>query len=292
MLSPFCDYLNVSFAPDDCPFPEVNRLLLAAGFDLDVFQGKHVYRPPQPYQRGTVVVEHRSKWALISASGTACAALRSGGLWMDYLSALASSPHTVTRLDASLDLPVDGADFIDRLHAKHPASVNLTRKAVDTGRILATRPDGRATGTWTAGYGSSAKVTATVYDKAWEALKKRGEILPPTTRVEIHIWKGYGATLRDAAEPSAIFWHTAAPALLNAPEGVPMWEPNADTGWAAKPRAFDGAAVLRRRVESLGTLDGLLLIADEMGPGGRDYLLHLLTQRVRASGTDDETAAA
>ncbi len=30
-LEAFCDWLDVTFSPTDCPYPEVNRLLLDAG---------------------------------------------------------------------------------------------------------------------------------------------------------------------------------------------------------------------------------------------------------------------
>ncbi|MGC3004538.1 hypothetical protein ACPF8X_40725, partial [Streptomyces sp. G35A] len=88
---------------------------------------------------------------------------------------------------------------------------------------------------------------------------------------------------RDAAEPAALFWHLASPAILDAPEGVTVWTPNRDLGWVAPKRDFDAAALLRRRVESMAMLDALAAVADELGPEGRTYLLSLLETRLRAS---------
>lgn len=282
-LAIFCDWLDVTYAPDCAPFPSVNRLLLDAGFDAESKD-----RVSFVYRHGPAVVTFGPSRGSMRASfsGAACRLLRGLQLWDNCLSELASVPHRVTRVDAALDLAMDGAELVDAMRQRYPSGqVNLSRKAVSTSVLLAVRPsDGRETGTWYAGRHTRARFTARVYDKAWEALQKRGEHLPPTARVEVTAAGGdSGATLRDAAMPAALFWHIASPCLLRAPEGSPVWTPNQDLGWTAPPRAFDPAEVLRRRVESMAMLDALALVADEMGPKGRDYLLHLLKQRLASS---------
>lgn len=280
----FCDWLDVTYSPDDAPFPAVNRMLLSAGFDAESFdRATFTYRHPST--RGVVVFGPTRGTMRVSVSGSICALLRALGLWHDFLSELASSPHRVTRVDAALDLPMDGADLVDRMRAKHASgTVNLTRKAVRATTFLAIRPeDGRETGTWYAGHRQKARFTARVYDKAWEALSVRGELMPPTARVEVTAKGGdSGATLRDAAMPAALFWQIAAPALLQAPEDAPVWIPNEDLGWVAPKRDFDAAAVLQRRVESFAMLDALALVADELGPEGRTYLLSLIRDRLES----------
>lgn len=278
----FCDWLDVTYAPDCAPFSEVNRLLLDLGFDAESAD-----RTSFTYRHGrAVVLFGPSRGTLrLSLSGSACAHLRACGRWDELLGELSSVPHRVTRLDAALDLPMDGADLVGLMRERYPSgSVNLTRKSVATSSFLAVRPsDGRETGTWYAGRRSRARFTARVYDKAWEALQKRGELMPPTARVEVTAAGGdSGATLRDAALPAAMFWHIAAPSLLDAPEGVPVWVPNQDLGWSAAPRDFDPAALLRRRVESFAMLDALALVADDLGPMGRDYLLALIKARLES----------
>ena len=44
-----CDWLDTTYAPNDCPYPDVNRLLLSAGFVAKPppEAGVHVYHPPQ-----------------------------------------------------------------------------------------------------------------------------------------------------------------------------------------------------------------------------------------------------
>lgn len=280
----FCDWLDVTFAPTDCPYPEVNRLLLDAGFSTAPAgqYGSSLYVPPHPH-RGMLKIDHRSRWARISASGGCCEALRQSGHWMDYLSALSSSPHTVTRLDASLDRPTDGAVAIRELRHRYPEGVaNLGRKALRVKTMLEVRRDGLESGTWYLGHRSRARATARVYDKALELLSKYGETIPPTTRYEITAKSGSGVTLRDAALPAALFWSVAAPALLQAPEGIDVWKPSDDIGWASPPRTFDAYSLLKRRVESLTDLDALAVLADDLGPHGRDKLMHLLEARLRS----------
>jgi hypothetical protein len=277
----FCDWLDVTFAPSNAPYAELNRLLL--GLDFEVLdtrdRGKKIYRP-RAGGRGVIEVRQTSLWDRVSASGASCAALRDAGAWLEYLTVLSDQPHKVTRLDAALDLPVDGADLVESMHTRYPAGVNLGRKMLTTSVLLAARPDGRQTGTWYAGYRSSARLTARVYDKAWEVLCKTGVEVLPCGRIEITARKDYGATLRDAGDPVALFWEGASPAILQAPEIVPMRPDPSDLGWRSPPRAFDAAVVLRRRIENLAELDALALVADDLGPGGRQYMLQLLRRRI------------
>lgn len=278
----FCDWLDVTYAPDCAPWPSINRILLSAGFDAESLD-----RSTFTYRLGRALVKFGpNRGSLrVSFSGAACASLRSMGIWENLLSELASVPHRVTRLDAALDLAMDGAALVKLMRDRYASgSVNLMRKAVPTSTVLQVRSDGVETGTWYAGRMTKARYTARVYDKAFEALQKRSEIIPPTARVEVTAKGGdSGATLRDAALPDALFWHIAAPSLLDAPRGVPVWEPNQDLGWTAPVSEFDPAALLRRRVESFAMLDALAAIADELGPNGRDYLLGLLKNRLDAS---------
>lgn len=288
----FCDWLDVTFAPTDAPYPAINRLLMAAGFDCDAGSrpGSYVYRHDSA-PGGTLVYQPMRQSIRFSASGSICALMRSLGIWGDYLSELSSSPHSVTRLDAAIDLAMDGADLVDSMRRKHVSgSVSLSRKSVATSTVLGTRPDGRETGTWYAGKLTKARFTARVYDKAWERLCRASIVVPPCARVEVTAKGGdSGATLRDAEQPAGLFWHIAAPALLKLPEGAPVWTPNRDLGWVSKPRAFDPAAVLRRRVESAALLDALALLSDDLGPQGRSYLLHLIEKRLEPAS---DSAAA
>lgn len=278
--SVFVDCLDVTFAPTDIPAPQLNTLLLAAAFDPTYSKGGgKLYRTPD--KLGTVRIDITGKYGRISCSGASCRHLRKVGLWMDYLSILSSSPHCITRLDAALDLAMDGADLVERMRLRHPTGhVFLGRKSIKSSVILGIRADGRESGTWYAGYGSSAKATARVYDKAKQVLDRYGEVIPPRGRIEVTAWKDYGATLRDAALPEAIFWHIASPALISKPEGVPMWQANTDGGWQAPQKEINPAEVMRRRVEESAEIDRLIELAQTFS-GGTSYLEHLIHKRMQ-----------
>jgi hypothetical protein len=292
-LPVICDWLDATYAPTECPYPELNLLLLDAGFEVARDTGgSRCYMPPAG-ARGMIRIEHRQRFARISLSGGACSALRSLGLWEQVLMILGSSPHKVTRVDAALDLPLDAADVIRALCARYPeGKVNLSRKALPVTRMTQTRDDGQESGSYYVGRMTKARFTARVYDKSLEALSKRGEQLPTTTRFEVTACKDSGATLRDAALPAALFWHIAAPAFLTRPEGVPMWVPNDDQGWTAPKRAFDPAETLRRRVEGSAELEAFLDVADSMGASGRQYLLHLISRKLRELDDSQESPEA
>lgn len=282
-----CDWLDVTFSPTDCPYPELNLLLLDAGFTVQRDSGgSRCYVPP--VGRGMVQVTHASRYAKVSLSGGACSALRDMGLFDQALHVLSTSPHKVTRVDAALDVLTDASYVIESLSARYPdGRVALGRKALPVKRILSTRVDGRDSGTYYVGHRTAARFTARVYDKTLEALEKRGEILPPTTRFEVTARKDSGATLRDAALPASLFWHIAAPALLKLPEGVPVWQPNTDMTWTSERPTFDPAATLRRRVEYSAELDALADVADALGDEGRNYLLRLIERRLtQPAGVD------
>lgn len=290
----FCDWLDVTFSPVDAPYPALNRLLLDSGFFVESSDSTtFVYTHPQALS-GVLMIGPSRGSLRVSVSGAICTCLRALGVWDSFLSELGTSPHRVTRLDAALDLPIDGADLVALMRNRYPSGlVNLRRKSVKCTTILEVRPDGRESGTWYAGHKSKARFTARVYDKALEALSKRGEHLPPTARVEVTAKGGdCGATLRDAWRPASLFWHIAAPAIVAEPEDCPVWTPNLELGWSSPPREFNPSELLRRRIDSMAMLDALGLVADDLGPHGRDYLLHLIKKRLEASASFQAPAEA
>lgn len=279
----FCDYLDVTYAPDNCPFPALNQFLLEHDFKVTRDTGGSMAYVPPNGHRGVVLVSHKARYARISASGGVSSFLRDLQLWDEYLFILSTSPHKVTRIDAAMDVPTDGADALRVLQDRYPSgSLALSRKSLKIDYITAVRPDGRYTGTMSVGYGTAARYKAKVYDKAWEALSKRGEHLPPTTRFEVIACKDSGATLRDASLPAALFWHIASPALLRRPPDAPEWEPNMSCTYSAPKRAFEPAETLRRRVEHSAELEAFAMLADSMGASGRSYLLHLIGKHLEA----------
>lgn len=267
-----CDWLDVTFAPDDCPYPELNRLLMALPFSVSS-DGRSARAYSPIGGRGKLVVTHAARFAKVSISGGVCAALRELGVFDQVLHVLSTSPHRVTRVDAALDLLTDAPPVLSALCARYPSGmVSLSRKSLPTKRIFSTRPDGKESGTFYVGHRTSARFTARVYDKSLEALERRGLVIPPTTRFEVTARKDSGATLRDAALPESLFWHIAAPALLQLPEGVPVWQPDSEMTWNSSPAVPDAAEAVRRRVAFSAELEAFADLADDMGPHGRDFV--------------------
>ena len=279
-----CDWLDVTYSPDSFPLDSMLVFLGSAGAsclssEADSKGGLSSFL--YSLGAGTVKYEKRPTWIRLSASGGALAALRSSGLFPEFLAILSDAPHTVTRLDAALDVAVDAPPVLRALHKLYPLACNLFRKSLPVSRIIAPREDGQQSGTLYIGHRTRAKATARVYDKALEVFERQGLLMPPTTRYEVTARREMGCTLRDASLPDRIFWHIASPVLLQAPDGVEPWESGWGGGWVSPPRPDRSAwDALRSKVQGSAELDGLVALADLCGPEGRRYLVRLVCQRV------------
>lgn len=293
---PFADWLDVTYRPEDFadedhPISEIRRFLdsqLCPVLYADAEQTRI------RVGAGVVAISFKRQCWRVSFSGAALHFLRVSGELEMCLSVLALSPHKVTRLDVAVDLATDAPGFLRALEARYPDDrINLQRKAIKVTRFYSARDsDGQQTGTWYAGHRSSARVTARVYDKQAEALDKRGETLPPTTRIELTFRKDHGCTLRDVAMPASLFYQYASPALLSAPPGLPEWVSHA-SGWEspqkAPPLDFE---VFCRRVETSPELARLIELANEIGPQGRAMLIRRFTAAVEAGTRNTPLAGA
>ena len=278
-----CDWLDVTYSPIDMPDADLRTMLLASDFSVEYDKGQRLqYRASTG---GTVGIQRSARFGRISLSGSACAALRDAGLWADVLFLLGSSPHKVTRIDGALDVRTDPADVIASLCMRYPdGQVRLNQRPLNVTRFLEARPfDGRDSGTYYVGYRSRGRVTARVYDKRLEHFKRTGVDLGYNlTRYEITVRADYGATLRDAYDPTALFWHVASPALVSRrPDDVGEWVSGSDfTGWSHVPRTYVPYEVMQRRVEYMAELEALGLLADDVGDYGRHTLLLLIAKRL------------
>lgn len=218
----------------------------------------------------------------VSVSGACIRVLEIQGLWGNFLSELGDGPHRVTRLDAAVDLDIDGADALDTLLAAYPRGhVRLSRRPIAVSEFLKTRPDGRKTGTWYAGHRSTAEITCRVYDKAWQMLETQKQLLPPRTRVELTVRKG--CTLRDAYEPARVFWHYIAPAVLERPQGIPEWSSGWAEGWTMERVELLPAQRLKRLIERSPDLAAIIELADAVGEHGRSMALSQIQRQILAA---------
>lgn len=277
----FCDFLGVTFDHSDWPSvrsaiePCLDSFGASLEFDAD---GTTLWRSGD----GTIRAKRFGSVMSLGASGAACAALRVAAMFGNYLAAIGSVPHTVTRLDASIDLVEDTPAVIDRLVSASETSegIALTRKRVrprDVTRLLARRSDGKDTGTCYIG-SRNAEVRAAVYDKREERLSRGLCDVGPLTRYELRLKSGVGATLRDALVPDSIFWHFMSPSVLpHSPPGVSRpWVSHAGGFEVERPDLPLPAARLRRRLDASPEVRALLRLVDEIGPGGFDFLVHEL----------------
>lgn len=285
--SVICDYLDLTYSPDahifgsDFHMGTIEKWLLSVQATCEKRDSKSaLYRLGD---RGRVKMDSNSTFKRVSASGAALAHLRKHSIFEEYLSELASEPHRVTRLDAALDVPQDGADTIAELKKRFSnGHAALGRKALKVNYITSVRDDGRESGSCYLGHRQRARQTARVYDKQLEAFEKRKELLPPTTRYEVTA-KGErdrpSPTLRDAAEPTSIFWHIASPTLLQAPSGIKPWVPGDGDSWKVKRPELLPAEVVERKLSYNPDLDAIFEIASQDGSGGLKRALRLIATK-------------
>lgn len=282
-INVFTDWLDVTYSPTDFPYREITRF-------LNEIEGRCSFSDSSSESwelgDGVLKIEQRARFARVSASGSVLSFLRGKQMFENYLWLLADSPHRVTRCDVAVDLPVDGAKIVRNLRRRYPLECKLTRKPQRTKSILQARAsDGVQTGTFYIGQRGKGKVTARVYDKAHEAYENRKQELPPTTRFEITVGKDMFPSLRDAGSPESMFWHFASPSLLKRPDGIPDWEPTGSPDWTMPDFLIEPAEVLKRRVENSSDLSALLSLAEQVGPGGLEYLRALIDKRINGYGT-------
>lgn len=273
----FCDFVGVTF--DRSSWPDVRQAIepclesIGAQVEMDD-EGATLWRSGET---GTVKAKRYGTVMSLGASGAACAVLRFANVFGNYLAAIASTPHNVTRLDASLDVVEDTPAIIDSLVAKSVSAegLALTRKRVhprDVTRLVARRHDGLDTGTCYIG-SRKAEVRACVYDKQEERLVRGLPDIGPLTRYELRLKSGVGVTLRDVIEPTNVFWNFMSPGVLPSPADVQPWVSNAlgfQVDWPELPLP---AERLRRRVQASADAMALVRLADEVGPYGFAFLV-------------------
>lgn len=299
MASAFCDYLGVTVSVEDWEAvragisPALDSV--GASVDYDAADGT-LWRAGD----GTVRAKRIGPVVSLGASGTVLAAMRVAKSFRGYLSALGAVRHRVTRLDASRDEVADTAPIIARLvdRASSPEGLALTRKRVsprNVTRLLSRGVGGVDTGTCYVG-SKSAEVRACVYDKRQERIDKGLCDVGPLTRYELRLKSQVGASLRDADDPTAVFWHFMAPDILPRPDGVPDWSPHGEgfeVDWPDKPLP---AARAQRRVQASADLRDLCRLVNEPMGGGIEFLLgeirRLHDSRVWAQPTETALGAA
>jgi hypothetical protein len=271
---PFCDWLDVTCHPESTFLSEVSQFLAyhfcPVAFVKDGYAGSTTgYRVGS----GILTLESSKNFHRASASGSCVREFVKLGVFRDYVNILGSVAHNVTRLDVAVDLATDAPAFLRGLESRYPDDVfSFGRKSLRVTRLYSARASDRAlTGTWYVGHRSSARVTARVYDKQAESLEKRGEVLPPTTRIELTFKKDYNCSLYDVLMPESLFYSHASPSLLDAPDKyIAPWSPKGLVPWVSTPK--DHTLTLDRFDSRVSHSPELLKIAElgaQFGDAGK-----------------------
>lgn len=285
-MVPFADFLSLTTSPESAPdvVAGVLPVLEAAGGH---YEANDEHRAILRVADGTVLLQKRFGVFQCSASGDAIRALRSTSLWGEYLAAFVAIPHRVTRLDSTLELDVDAPNVIRSVWRQASRGrIALTHKrvpAANCSKHIAVGLDGRETGTVYVGT-PQAEVRAVVYDKRQEIFVRTGADVGPRLRYEIRCKSGIGACLADAHSPTALFWHYAAPGLIDRPEGVQAWKPHGEGFEMPERVEFTPYQLMDRKLEASPDVRRLLELAESMGPLGIDFLCQKLRRMAAWSG--------
>lgn len=261
-----CDYLGVTV-------PELHSRALQAElrpFLLELGAGEEtpgVWRCPGG---GTVKLHAWATVVSVGVSGAALERLRGLGAFTSLLSILGAFPHTVTRLDAALDVFEHAPPILETLYAQALAGrIRLGRKALGSRGVKrhlgpALYAEGVETGTVYLGRRGD-RVYLCVYDKRQERLERAELDTGPWVRYELRLDKRVGCTLRDAQDPGPVFWSVMGGQVLPCPEGVPDWVSWAEGYTLPRYEAPEPSERLRRACERSEALGGLCQLALPLG---------------------------
>ena len=115
-------------------------------------------------------------------------------------------------------------------------------------------------------------------------------VSPDCLRYEVTVTGKMGPTLRDAADPTALFWHFAGGTLLPAPDNVPAWCGHGEGFKVDRVVDLLPFQALQRRIECSPEVEDLVMLADRLGPSGASTLNRLLTQRLEGYRSAQDSA--
>ena len=285
IAEPFCDNLRLTFPqPDRDAAPPVLGELLTLLFPLGIAaraDGKSWDIGPY----GGVLFAARSFSVFsVQLSGAALRAVReSEDLMLELCLMFERHSHTVTRLDASCDYAIAAPPFLFQLYRR----VRRSPLAIG-GKLVTIRDIERHTSFNTFGESvdnlylgkKSAEVRVLVYDKRHERIEKGGEDPGDCLRVEVRLKSQVRCTVWDAYAPERVYYHYAAPSLVELPPSVRSWEPNGE-GFVLqrKQNDFTPYARMLLLVKESPVIGQLLRLARQDTSGGIQSVLKLIQRR-------------
>lgn len=223
---------------------------------------------------------------IISATGHILTLLRAQDLLGQFLHSVASVPHNVTRLDASMDLPLYSPPVLASLYKlANNKKIKLSRKSVRPeeimGPVLYEPPSSRKTGTLYLG-SRKAEISAAIYDKRQEVHKRTG-VDPGSDllRIEARIRSGMSPSVRDVYEPTPIFHRFMQPSIVHGYDG-PEWVCTAGEGFSVPRRDLPLGQRVKTLIEVSPDLARLSELVAEGGPPLHELAVALLAKRLRS----------
>jgi len=281
--SVFPDFLSVTFNPDHFDITEIKLHLCACGYEFDDSQPKVLkfIRPDDPLS-GLIRIESKWNHIRISISGKAIGYLIKLKQYSNLLFHLSTFPHKVTRLDASMDVPIDFPTIHPKIARKYPKDrISLGRKETSINYNLTKRDDGLKSGSLYMGK-IRDQVQILIYDKTLEMLTKFEIVIPTTTRYEVKLGSSIGMTLKDAQDPTELFWMYGEQLMLKKPPTVSEWVAGGEfIGWEMDNISTLPYQKLSKFVEYSTAINSMLVLADDLGTEGRSILTRLLAERFK-----------
>jgi len=281
---PFCDYLR--FTVPEHANSDTSESLKPYLSSIGCYDDYAYIRSPSG---GTYTAKNHYGVSSHTFTGKLLSDLRDHGIYNEFLAAISLLPaYRLTRADITVDVDIDGADYIPWFFQKCQAGLmDLTKRQAKTKELtqflgLSFRDTSRITGTVYKG-SPKAEIRLVAYDKSQEIYDRTGQVTPPKTRLELKLTDKTLVTLRDLVNPSSIFYHYLPSIALPKPQNVPSWLPyppigsfSVDRSERSTPYARAGSILdnLSSSFRSLGRL------AME-NPERSEAFIELLLSRVR-----------
>jgi hypothetical protein len=287
-MQPFCDALSVSTPKENREALDqaLSSIVAEAGFYSELVSDKlNLWRCEGD---GLVRGQPMGQVYVVSGSGIALQRLREAGGYSEYLSTFAALPHRVTSLHATIEQHVDAPREVMRVFRKAKrGAIHLNRGLgkLSLAPALHWHPgnDGRDTGGVYLGP-PRGEVRALVYDKRDERIKAGFADPGPLLRIELRVRSKVGACLQDAWVPSSLFYHYAAPDLVERPRGVEDWV-RQDGGFKLPARTkLTPAELMLKLADTSPQVAQILDYARQCGPSGFPVLVAHLDKLHDASG--------
>lgn len=276
-----CDWLSCTVPLEVQPFV-LDDLALLLGDSGFVRQDGRFVCP----HGGTVKTTQFGSVFYVGTSGKALLSLRNANAFNQYLMLFGLNPHKVTRLDAACDFVVDAPPVLGAIYREFRSGVFLTQKRAPVTSLFSPDQFGRDTGTVYLGKRDGG-LFVRVYDKRHQVIDCGLPDPGPWLRVELAA-RVDGMTLRDASDPTSLFYQYIPDSLVSRPDGVVPWVPHAG-GFEITRREIDPMDKMRSIVRNMEDLTPLAALASSLPGEGLDVALAMLRSELRRRIVHRET---